>query len=72
MEYDVVPENYEQWRHCITVECGIPLTAEFVAQRLKVWRDETAEETARFRSLYGDTYWRAMTGWFEKAEAELA
>ncbi len=72
MTYDTFPETYEQWRHCITVECGIPLTAEYVAERLAVWRDEQADETKRFRRLYGDGYWRAMIGWFERAEVETA
>ncbi|WP_238704527.1 hypothetical protein [Pseudomonas nabeulensis] len=30
----VFPQTYEQWRHCITVECGIALTPAFIAQRL--------------------------------------
>ncbi|MEM9315039.1 MAG: hypothetical protein AAGA95_10455, partial [Pseudomonadota bacterium] len=54
------PQNYDEWRHCITVECGIPLTADFVSQRLTVWRDEASEETRRFRQRYGDEYWRAV------------
>ena len=66
------PENYEQWRHCITVECGIPLTAEFVARRLAVWRDSDAEETKRFVKCYGDAYLGAVVGWFEQAEREVA
>lgn len=65
------PENYEQWQYCITVECGIPLTSEFVTQRLLIWRDESAQETQRFRKLYGDAHWRAVIGWFERAEQEL-
>ena len=66
------PTTYDQWHHCITVECGIQLTPEFVAQRLEVWRDEQADETARFRDLYGDAHWRAVISWFEQAEAELS
>ena len=65
------PETYEQWQHCITVDCGIPLTPDFVEQRLTVWRDEGAQETLRFRKLYGDDYWRAVLGWFERAAKEL-
>ena len=66
-----IPQDYNEWRHCITVECGIPLTADFVAQRLTVWRDESLEETRRFRRLYGDAYWETMIGWFENAERDL-
>ena len=65
------PKTYEQWRHCITVECCIPLTRAFVAQRLAVWRNVQLEETARFRRLYGDTHWRSVIGWLERAEREL-
>ncbi|MEM7465588.1 MAG: hypothetical protein AAF387_01755 [Pseudomonadota bacterium] len=65
------PENYEQWQHCITVECGIPLTAEFVSKRLAVWKDNNSQETKRFRKLYGDDYLQAVIGWFERAEQEL-
>lgn len=66
------PETYEQWCHCITIECGIPLTLEFVDQRLAVWRDVTSEETSRFRRLYGDPYWQTVIGWFEIAQRELS
>lgn len=65
------PENYAQWLHCITIECGIPLTSKFVADRLAVWRDEDSAETRRFRDLYGDAYLRAVINWFEQAEREL-
>ncbi|MEM6486153.1 MAG: hypothetical protein AAF662_14360 [Pseudomonadota bacterium] len=66
------PQNYAEWQHCITVECKIPLTAEFVEARLKVWKDESCEETRRFRKRYGDDYWRSVIGWFEQAAGELA
>lgn len=65
------PETFEQWKRCITVDCGIPLTPAFVSQRLTVWRDEKSQETQRFRRLYGDPYWQAVIGWFERAEREL-
>ena len=67
-----IPQNYDEWQHCITVECGIPLTAEFVSQRLAVWRDESQEETRRFKKRYGDAYLQSVVGWFEEAERRLA
>jgi hypothetical protein len=67
-----IPQTYEQWRHCITVECGIPLTPSFIERRLATWRDAQGEETARFRQLYGDAHWRAVIGWFERAEREAS
>lgn len=65
------PDTYEQWHHCITVECGISLTSVFVAQRLTVWRNPKLEETVRFRRLYGDAHWRSVIGWLEHAEHTL-
>ena len=64
-----IPQTYAQWHHCITVECGIPLTRDFIAARLTVWRDADAEETMRFRRLYGDAHWQAVISWFEQAES---
>ncbi|MEM1175522.1 MAG: hypothetical protein AAGI27_11985 [Pseudomonadota bacterium] len=72
MTYDSIPETYEHWHHCITVECGIPLTTEYIAKRLATWRDESAEETARFRKTYGDAHWRSVISWFERAHEETA
>jgi len=66
----MIPRTYAQWQHCITQECGIPLTADFVAQRLAVWRDSQTQETQHFRRLYGDAHWQAVIGWFEQAQRE--
>ncbi|MEM1111903.1 MAG: hypothetical protein AAGI11_08340 [Pseudomonadota bacterium] len=66
------PQSYDEWKHCITVECNIPLTTGYVEERLAVWRNEASEETKRFRRLYGDDYWRNVIAWFEQAEAEIA
>ncbi|OZI31117.1 hypothetical protein CAL29_24600 [Bordetella genomosp. 10] len=71
MNAPVIPETYAQWRHCITVECRIPLTLSFVTQRLAVLRDERAQETVRFRGLYGDPHWKAVCQWFTRAQDEL-
>ena len=67
---DSFPQNYEEWRYCITVKCGIPLTPTFISQRLTVWRNENLEETKRFRSLYGDSHWQSVISWFEQAERD--
>jgi hypothetical protein len=34
MKTPVVPQTYGQWRHGITVECGIPMTCAFAEERL--------------------------------------
>ena len=66
------PQNFEEWKYCITVECGIPLSASFITQRLSVLRNESHEETRRFRQRFGDKYWRSVIGWFAEAEQQLS
>lgn len=66
----MIPQTYEQWRHCITVECGIALTVPFITQRLSIWHNAESEETLWFRRLYGDEHWKAVTAWFERAGRE--
>lgn len=66
----MIPRTYTQWRHCITIECGIPLSADFIAQRLAVWRNPGLEETQRFRRLYGDAHWQAVQHWLVQAAQE--
>jgi hypothetical protein len=68
----VIPETYPGWRHCITVHCGIPLTADFVAGRIAALGQGESEETLRFRKHYGDAHWRQVLAWFQRAGQELA
>ncbi|MES1940062.1 hypothetical protein T5B8_07453 [Salinisphaera sp. T5B8] len=68
---DVVPRRYEQWRHCITVDCGIALTPAYIGQRLHALRDDADYATRRFIEVYGAAHHRAVIGWFERAAAEL-
>ncbi|RYU58549.1 hypothetical protein EWI61_10260 [Methylolobus aquaticus] len=67
-----IPQTYPAWRHCIEVECGIPLTREFITRRLSVLRQATHAETARFIRHYGDEHWQLVVHWFETAEAEAS
>lgn len=68
----MVPGTYDQWRHCISVECGIALTKDFIAGRLAVWTDPGCEETRRFRALYGDAHWQRITSWFQQEARAIA
>lgn len=67
-----IPQTYAEWRHCIEVECGIHLTAAFIQARLAALGDVQAEETQRFRRLYGDAHWKRVLAWFERAAGEIA
>jgi hypothetical protein len=67
-----IPQTYDEWRHCIEVECGIPLTAEFLAVRIAILSAAEAEETRHFRKLYGDEHWQRVLSWFRRAAEECA
>jgi hypothetical protein len=47
MKTPVIPEAYLQWRHCIEVERGIPLTPTFIDEHLAVWRNAGHDEARR-------------------------
>ena len=67
MKTPVIPQTDEQWRHCITVECGIALTAAFAQERLAVWSNPAADETRRFEQLYGQDHLARVRQWFAQA-----
>jgi len=65
----VIPRNYNEWRRCIEVDCGIPLTPEFVATRIEALTRSGSEEASRFARLYGSDHLQHVIGWFETARA---
>jgi hypothetical protein len=67
-----IPQSYGAWRHCIEVECGIPLTGDYIAGRLSVLREPSAEETQRFVQRYGRLHWQRVVAWFETAAEQMA
>ncbi|MEO0372884.1 MAG: hypothetical protein AAF231_15620 [Pseudomonadota bacterium] len=67
----VVPTTYDEWEHCITVQCGIPLTAEFVDERIKAMTDETDIHTRKFIEQWGVAHFNQTLAWFEQAKARL-
>lgn len=64
----MIPGTFSEWKHCIEVECRLDLTKDYVTRRLAILRQADAEETLRFRKLYGDTHWRNVVSWFEQAQ----
>lgn len=67
----MLPKTYEQWRHCITVECSITLTAEYLEKRSSVLSDKTNKETLTFRKRYGEVHLDNIRRWFKQARGEL-
>ncbi len=64
-------ETYDDWKHCITVHCRIPLTLAYVEQRLAALRDPSEYGTQRFIEIWGEAHLARVIGWFEQAEREL-
>ena len=67
----VIPFNYEEWKYCITEKCGIPLTKDFIEERIASLKDFKNEDTKRFIKLYGDRYTSQIIEWFVLARHEL-
>jgi hypothetical protein len=68
---DELCQSYEDWKHCITVRCGIPLSAPYLKERIEALANPRDPMTARFVILYGPDHLARTRGWFEQALSEL-
>lgn len=68
--HDPVPRDYDGWRHCIEVDCGIALTAFWIRQRIAALRDAEDRHTRRFVELWGAEHHRQVLAWFCRALEE--
>lgn len=60
----MIPQTFEQWKHCILYDCKIVLTREFVQKRLAVLEDTEHPETKKFVQLYGQQHLSNIISWF--------
>lgn len=67
-----IPQNYEEWEHCITVTCGIPLTRDYVAGRIAALENGKDFHTRKFIERWGRAHHARTLDWFRKAESRLA
>ena len=51
-----LPQNYQDWFHCITVDCKIKLDTVFFDSRIKALQRLDDPETRKFIQLYGENY----------------
>ena len=51
---ELFPRHYDSWKRCITVKCGIPLTRQYVEDRIKTLSDQNSAERKKFIDLYGE------------------
>lgn len=63
--------SYEDWKHCITQACGIPLTAAYIETRLAALDNPNDYGTQRFIQTWGEPHLLRVRGWFDEARAEL-
>ncbi|SEB01536.1 hypothetical protein [Rubrimonas cliftonensis] len=65
-------DTYEDWKACITVDCGIPLTHAFCLERIAELHKAEDWPTNRFVATWGDAHRLRVIAWFERAAAELS
>jgi hypothetical protein len=67
---ELFPIDYTSWRYCIAIKCGVPLTAEYLSERVATLSDTGKEETKRFIKLYGTEWHQRVLVWFQRASTE--
>lgn len=68
---DFVPSTYNDWRHCITEICGIPLTESYIRERIDALHNPKDYMTSRFVQVYGEAQHQQTLIWFEQALREV-
>ena len=63
--------NYEDWKHCITVLCGIPLTPDYIEKRILDLGDLNNFHTRKFVNMWGEEHRIHILGWFDRAKQEF-
>ncbi|MEM8761944.1 MAG: hypothetical protein AAGE83_16735, partial [Pseudomonadota bacterium] len=63
----IVPTTYEEWEHCITVECGIPLTTAYVSDRIEALEKAGDYQTKKFIDRWGEAHHARVLEWFRQA-----
>ena len=66
-----VPKTYEEWKHCITVKCDIPLTTAYVRERIAALTDDRELDTQKFIERWGNAHHARTLAWFRRAAEEL-
>jgi len=65
------PKTYEEWKHCITIDCGIHLTQKFVKERIEALNDVKDFHTQKFIESWGMDHHAQTLVWFHRASEEL-
>ena len=68
MANSAIPQNFQEWHHCITVECGLALTPDYIESRIASLKNEKDHYTQQFIKLYGREYLLTVLSWFVLAQ----
>ncbi|PQO33692.1 hypothetical protein C5Y97_15780 [Blastopirellula marina] len=71
-EEDPIPRSYQEWRECITIRCGIILSAPYIRSRLNELRNASHSKTREFCGKYGQSHLNQVIRWFETALQEAS
>ena len=67
MNDEIFPKHYESWKSCITQKCKIPLTEEFIKNRISILADEDSIERSKFIELYGLHWTNTVISYFKQS-----
>ena len=70
MREGIIPSTYEEWVHCIVVECGLELTSNYIEQRIAALQEANDYYTQQFIKLYGQAYLEQVLSWFSLAKSK--
>lgn len=62
----MIPQTFEEWKHCISHDCNIKLTKPFAIQRLSVYENRNHPETRKFVELYGKQHLDNIIQWYKR------
>lgn len=68
MKDSIIPKTYDEWVHCITVECGLKLTPDYISQRITSLQNSNDHYTQQFLKLYGKQHHQRVLDWFVQAQ----
>jgi len=71
MKTPIIPQNYQQWQHCITVECGLKLTPDYIEKTIATLKDNSEHYTQQFVRKYGPQHHQNVLSWFIQAQKAL-
>ena len=71
MENAIIPHDYDTWHHCITVDCELELTPDYIQERISSLQNKKDFRTQQFVRLYGQQHRLNVLAWFQRAQAAL-